>query len=38
MRITDSRTLVVNAQVRNRVLVRVEINPPGLFGGGQNGD
>ncbi len=35
MRITDIKTLVVNAQLRNWVFVKVETDVPGLYGWGE---
>jgi galactonate dehydratase len=35
MKITDVKTLVVNARMRNWVFVKVETNEPGLFGWGE---
>lgn len=35
MKITDLKTLVVNAQMRNWVFVKVETNEPGLYGWGE---
>jgi galactonate dehydratase len=35
MRITDIKTLVVNAQMRNWVFVKVETDSPGLYGWGE---
>src|SRR5437867_12412388 len=35
MKITDIKTLVVNAQMRNWVFVRVETDQPGLYGWGE---
>lgn len=35
MKITDVRTVVVNAQMRNWVFVRVETSEPGLIGWGE---
>src|SRR5947199_15469 len=35
MKITDVRTVVVNAQMRNWVFVKVETDEPGLFGWGE---
>lgn len=32
MKITDTKTIVVNAQMRNWVFVKVETNVPGLYG------
>src|SRR5438094_8736473 len=35
MKITDIRTLIVNAQMRNWILVKVETDQPGLYGWGE---
>ena len=35
MRITDVRTVIVNAEMRNWVFVRVETDQPGLYGWGE---
>jgi galactonate dehydratase len=35
MKITDIKTLVVNAQLRNWVFVKVETDVPGLYGWGE---
>src|SRR5436309_16002537 len=35
MKITDIKTLVVNAQMRNWVFVKVETDQPGLYGWGE---
>ena len=35
MKITDIKTLVVNAQLRNWVFVKVETDVPGLVGWGE---
>lgn len=35
MKITDIRTLVVNAEMRNWVFVKVETDQDGLFGWGE---
>jgi galactonate dehydratase len=35
MKITDIKTLVVNAQMRNWVFVKVETDVPGLYGWGE---
>ena len=35
MKITDVKTVVVNAQMRNWVFVKVETDQPGLFGWGE---
>ena len=35
MKITGVRTLVVNAEMRNWVFVRVETDEPGLYGWGE---
>ena len=32
MKITDVKTVVVNAQMRNWVFIKVETDEPGLFG------
>jgi len=34
MKITELKTVVVNAKMRNWVLVRVETDEPGLYGWG----
>ena len=35
MKVTDIRTLVVNAEMRNWVFCKVETDQPGLFGWGE---